>query len=274
MGDSASCIMISKPGRERMAVAAIDDFVAQTVDDRELIVVAVTDAQWQILIDHVRSTMAVSDNRVTVRVMLVPDASLGELRNIGMRAATRDVLVQWDDDDRYHPLRLACQLEAMTGGHVASCFTSQMYYFTKTSDLYWVDWRRRRPQFASILIPGTIAIRREVALRINYPEVGDQARRGEDGKYLELALAHGTCAEVKEGEYYLRQFHGDNTWDEGRFRINAAWLGLPVADLRNATTGCSPVVRAETAFREAGYATGKVVRLLGGDGTEASSFTG
>ena len=53
-------------------------------------------------------------------VIVPPGTNLGKRRNAGIRAATGDIIVVWDDDDWSEATRLTVQLPPLTRGHSAS----------------------------------------------------------------------------------------------------------------------------------------------------------
>ncbi len=208
-----------------MVAEAVHDFHRQVTNvPRELVIVTDDKAFY----DQLGKTYR-SDNVVVVHA---PYGPLGYLRNVAVAAArpASNVLVQWDDDDRYAKTRLEYQLNRLASSEAAACacYTAQLYYFVDSRRLYWIDWYNRRPRFQSVLIPGTIAVRRSIAAKIAYPAIA----KGEDGNYLKAALGYGSCVPCDAGWQYIRRFHGMNTWDEGRFQSNARWLGAEAAWLR------------------------------------------
>lgn len=55
-----------------------------------------------------------------VRVEVEPGTNLGVRRNAGLRAATGDVVIVWDDDDEHNKNRLRLQLQPLMADAVAS----------------------------------------------------------------------------------------------------------------------------------------------------------
>ena len=258
-----SCLMVTQPGREAFEAQATADFYAQDWPDKELVVIAdrfdVPSQRWVAMqrIGDTESMRYTAEDRPT----------LGALRNLAVECARGDYLLQWDDDDRYHPERITRQVTPLlTGNLVATCLTSQLYYFTDTRDLYWVDWYNRRPQYQAVLIPGTVCVRAKVGKSVFYPESGASASRGEDGDYLRDVSGRGKIAEPEDtdgsdlGWLYLRQFHGENTWGRGRFLSNATWLGKS----RRWLSGEQAFL--EALFNQHGWATPGPIAVHGSDG--------
>lgn len=221
--------MVTQPGRESLASDAIRDFGRQTWADRELVVVTDGGGEHQEQL-HAYCRGATLDYRI---IPFPPGHTLGYLRNMAVAGATGDYVIQWDDDDRYHSSRVAVQMEhagELLGDDAGSCLTSQLYFFVADRTLYWVDWRYRRPARRSILIPGTICVRADVARGARYPVDGDASRMGEDGEFLSQVTADHAVAEV-DGSMawlYVRRYHGANTWGYDRYIANAKGMARPV----------------------------------------------
>jgi glycosyltransferase involved in cell wall biosynthesis len=233
MSASVSALMITRPNRTQLASQAVTDFVNQTytAGPRELVVVSdepiAEQLEWAQQVTACGATFHY--------VHAAPGATLGALRNLSLDKASGTWLIQWDDDDRYGPQRITTQIEHSIHGHVASCLDSQLYYFTETRELCWIDWRKRLPR--SILIPGTVCVRSDVARTCRYPEM----RQGEDGVFLQRVCGCGPVAQITglAGLDYLRRFHGANTWTRAHFKNNVANLGKSRHELRQ----YEPVIR-------------------------------
>lgn len=229
-----SCLMVTQPGREALASQAVDCFRAQTYRNKELLVLTTGGGEhYRRWVDVLRALRAEGH-----RATLVARAdgrlagTLGALRNMANRCASGHVFIQWDDDDLYHPGRIAAQVEPIAAGAIGSCLVDQIYYVAATNRFAWVDWSlwgAVRP-----LIPGTIAVRREAAIRAQYPSAGPRSARGEDDPFLSAVLEQGAVAPIAgRGTLYVRRHHGNNTWNEGHFVRNIRQMGrtLSSADL-------------------------------------------
>lgn len=241
MGEKVSCLCVTQPGRERLLADAIGDFFRQTWPDRELVIVSDaldgTDrARLRLTVRDAVNLAAVSGPRIDIYFVGLGQ-TLGALRNVSMSMATGPIWLQWDDDDRYHPERIAIQVADLVADPTlaGTCLTSQLYLFEDSRELYWVDWHNRRPKFQAIRVPGTVCVRRAVveANGLRYPEDGPEARKGEDGAFLKGVVAAGPVAELDPelGWCYTRRCHGKNTWDYPRFLANAKWLGRTADEL-------------------------------------------
>jgi glycosyltransferase involved in cell wall biosynthesis len=94
-----TCLCLTRNRREWLP-KAIEAFLAQTYEQRELLIVA--DGEDI-------SDLIPSDPRV--RVLISPDgAKIGSKRNQGCAAAAGEIIVHWDDDDYSAPGRIAEQV--------------------------------------------------------------------------------------------------------------------------------------------------------------------
>lgn len=191
-----AAIMVTQPGRERMARLAYEDFNAQTWQHKILIVIV----QEEALRVHWLGTEGV--------VCASEDSSLplGALRNRGIALAEgigADFLIQWDDDDRYAADRMALQVTPLLcpGAPPASFLSRQLIRMPDG------DHVRTEPRG----IPGTVLHR--TPIRVRYPE----ERRREDVVFRER-LRRDFIVMENPPDLYVRQWHGSNTWGLSHFR--------------------------------------------------------
>ncbi|MGB8635263.1 MAG: glycosyltransferase family A protein [Rhodanobacteraceae bacterium] len=199
-----SCLMVTQPARFRFAEQAIADFAAQTHSERELVVVHDGDAAY----DTTMSLLAGTLDGGLVRVVRADAGqTLGALRNAAITAAAGDFVCQWDDDDRYHPQRLALQWQALQDARADFCFLSdQLHWFPERGELFWDDWDGE--PYPMNLIQGSLLGRRERMPR--YPEIA----RGEDtGAVLDILRRGEKVVRLRDaGWCYVYVYHGGNVW--------------------------------------------------------------
>jgi len=134
--------------------------------------------------------------------------TLGILRNVSVDLARGPLVCQWDDDDLYHPLRLAVQFDRLQATRSDFCFfTDQLHWFEQDNLLLWDDWAVEEPPMQ--FIQGTL--------------MGDKAKlgaypaleRGEDTQALVDMIARGCRLAGLSGHGYLYVYvyNGKNTWD-------------------------------------------------------------
>jgi glycosyltransferase involved in cell wall biosynthesis len=133
---------------------------------------------------------------------------IGDLRNMALDLACGDFIVpQWDDDDWYHPDRVAMQAEVLRRGYDACALSGTLMH---VKDEPYFD----RP-FIGLLkdgVPPTIMHLRDDSTR--YPSLP----RAEDTAYLQLWLERSYYLfPPSEAYLYIRSFHRTNTWGVDHF---------------------------------------------------------
>jgi glycosyltransferase involved in cell wall biosynthesis len=192
-----SCVMVTghKPERMPLARVAIECFKKQTYPNLELLVIN-------------EGTPFCLDEEVLVE----PGTSLGELRNLGLKHATGDLVIQWDDDDWYSPERVAVQV---------------------------TDWEKaqsRKPQHSHAIL-----LRREIVCDLTtgkgrvcdavkwryggFPGTILHPRNGETypdkaKSEDEIFMHRYKCLSVdNDPRLYVRTWNGLNTWDQAHYQL-------------------------------------------------------
>jgi glycosyltransferase involved in cell wall biosynthesis len=208
-----SALTVTRPGALPRLRASFADLARQTHAERELVVVHDGDAAFD-------AEVALAARRAGVVATVERSdagASLGELRNRAVALARGELVVQWDDDDRHHPERLARQAAALVAGDAAFAFlTDQLHWFPAQRALYWEDWSVE--PYPLDFVQGTLMARR--GRMPGYPA----ARRGEDTALcLDVVASGARIARVRDaGWSYVYTFHGDNAWPEAHHAAIAA----------------------------------------------------
>ena len=204
MEPTVTAIMITgkHASRHDLAMASVSSFERQLYRNKDLLII--NDG------DEPLHTHGVPLN---VREIQVPKGmTLGELRNIGLTEATGDLVMQWDDDDWSHPVRMGYQARAwMQNPTNAVLLRWQVRYsFVSDSAVEWA-WTDKHPTIPGI--PGTI-------LHANTPELKYRSeKKAEDDYFLEDNF-QGKMTVLQNSptrgqvHYYVRFYHGGNTWDE------------------------------------------------------------
>ncbi len=208
-----SCLMVTA-NRKRLAERAVTCFVNQTYPNRELVII--DDGKE----DYTPLFHGIDPRDVTyVRIPRTSRLVLGTLRNIALEHARGEYLVQWDDDDWYHPERIARQVSCLDQGYDACCLSASLMHLDN-QDFFSLPYIGYLPNG----IPGSIMHRRSKTIR--YPEY----RRAEDTVYLKqwMKRRYIKLPEIHAG-LFIRCFHGTNTWEEDHFirRIRnspASWV--------------------------------------------------
>jgi glycosyltransferase involved in cell wall biosynthesis len=222
-----SCLMVT---HDRLALGkrAIRCLARQTYSNVELVIVSEGQERYR----HALGRYAAQAGLERVRVVPVTEQglSLGALRNISLAAASGDIVCQWDDDDCYHPDRIAAQLSRMRAEAAQACYlTDHLQFLEDDRALVWVDWTLGGKSGRDQLLPGTAMMERDS--RFRYPETGPLARRGEDSALLWSLYDQVKVASVRgEGQLYLYTYHGRNTFDRDHHH-RMALFSLSAAEL-------------------------------------------
>jgi glycosyltransferase involved in cell wall biosynthesis len=188
--------MVTQAARLRMAARAVQCFVRQTHAARELIVVH----------DGISATdlkqFTAPLGGPPVFCLQAPEGLtlLGDLRNFGIARARGDYVAQWDDDDWYHPERLAVQVAALENDVAAAgCVLRQWTLAWPARDLYGISHPRAWE--------GSLVARRWMLP--SYPAKA----RGEDTP----VVANMQLVLIDRPDLYIYVVHGGNTWSTEHF---------------------------------------------------------
>lgn len=200
-----SCLMITQPSRLALARLAIGDFAAQTHAPRELVIVHDGDSDCQNALQQLAAPVQAAPVRVLQRDACT---TLGAARNLSVDAAQGEFICQWDDDDRYHPQRLALQWQAMHAEQADfSYLCDQLHWFPARGELYWDDWNREA--YPLNVVQGTLMGRRE-----RMPRYAELARGEDTDVLLKILRAGARIARMRDaGWSSIYVFHGANTFD-------------------------------------------------------------
>ncbi len=136
-----------------------------------------------------------------------PKLSLGELRNVSIDIAQGDYICQWDDDDWYHPDRIARQLESIQKHNkAASVLPRWLIHETQTDKVYCSNIR---------LWEGSILCDKSA---LPATKIYDARSRGEDSELIEKLYLKDELAIVDMPDLYVYCVRGENTWDPAHFK--------------------------------------------------------
>jgi len=171
--------------RYALARVSIECFKNQTYPNKELLIV-----------NHGNQSLFCDDERIVeLRVKKRDQDTVGDLRNLGLRHASGDFIINWDDDDWFHPQRIEVQMNARQSGSAVLLLNRLHYSFQNNCAFY-----RNIPHgaAATILHPRTESFR--------YPSL----IRGSDAKF---AKNFRRILIDNDPALYIRFFHGLNLWD-------------------------------------------------------------
>jgi glycosyltransferase involved in cell wall biosynthesis len=221
-----SCLMVTAD-RRRFVRRALLCYRRQTYPHRELVIV--DDGREPL--DDLLTGFAPGEV-LYHRLARNPGNVLGRLRNISLELATGDLCANWDDDDWYHPDRLAVQVAALVDGARSCSLAAALVHLDAAP--------YSRHAFVSPFrhgVPGSLVYPRSGAAR--HPEV----RRGEDDALLrEWRKSGHRRLDASRAGLMVRCFHGANTWDMGHFlgrlrttlpdALRYAWCRRVLGDVR------------------------------------------
>jgi glycosyltransferase involved in cell wall biosynthesis len=199
--------------RLRQLKRAIACYVDQTYTNRELVIVTDGAAGFCRAVEGHLDALGRDDIRLVVADGTT--CTLGSLRNLALASATGDRFCQWDDDDLYHPERLAVQARHLDANGAHACFLAdQLQFHWPARRMRWVDWSRDDTfPLTYRAIPGTIMATFDD--RFAYPEDGAQACQSEDLAYLTALEDRVPVTTLSgAGHLYVYSYHGRNTFSE------------------------------------------------------------
>jgi len=199
-----SCLMVTA-NRVDIARVAIECFERQTWINKELVIIDDGDEDYS---DMISSFACVDQVRYIKLTASSPRLSLGELRNMSIEEARGEWCVQWDDDEWYHPERLAVQLDAAVQADVGASALKWTLMHVKDDSDQSLTFRGD----SGIATPGTLMFRKG---DVRYPHLA----RNEDGVFLrDVKVNHGLVVlDEAYSHLFIRVFHGSNTWEKDHF---------------------------------------------------------
>lgn len=219
-----SALMVTgKPGRQHLVKAAIRSFLAQTYENKELIIVNDGPEPLTLDDDEFRTNAQIKE------IFLPGGRNLGDLRNVAVDNAAGDWCIQWDDDDWYGPDRMTVQMADYEYDQ-PTLLNWQIRYSFVNDSAYAIRWTGKIPG-----IPGTVCFpRHAIVTEVPVPfqnlpnnlhvrkscspyRYRSEARH-EDSHFLLDHFPKTTIIDNAPGktpgpELYMRFYHGANTWD-------------------------------------------------------------
>src|SRR3972149_2993896 len=142
------------------------------------------------------------DNPYIKQIENTQQLLLGDLRNLGIQKANGEYVIQWDDDDEYHPQRMEYQFKvvAYEGYNKACCLSRWLIYDNLTDKKYissYCTWE------GSILSPKIFLLQHP------YPSLS----RGEDTIVIKQLQKENKIKLLNMPELYTYHLHWKNTYD-------------------------------------------------------------
>lgn len=221
-----SCLMVTG-NRKELSRRAIQCFINQSYENKELVILDDGTEDYSELLTGIPPA-----DYQYIKIKKNPDTVLGSLRNITLDAATGDYLVQWDDDDWYHPDRIKIQASFLDQGYEACSLSATLVHICdkKSVNLPFVGTLKDG-------VPGSI-------MHINDPDIRYPAlRKGEDTIYQNHWMSRKFVKLSLDYDHlFIRCYHGKNTWDDRHFYrrmrngvkdfIMYSWFKFLIGDLK------------------------------------------
>ncbi|TYP95023.1 Glycosyltransferase involved in cell wall bisynthesis [Fodinibius salinus] len=196
-----SCLTVTA-NRKQLMKRAVRCFRNQTHDNKELVII--DDGNQDL--DDILAPLP-SQEVTYVKLENKPENTLGKLRNKSLEEANGDFLVQWDDDDWYHPKRIEIQVNKLMEGYDACCLSGSLMHLDEEPYM-----NHPYVGYLSNGIPGSIMHRANADIR--YPHT----RRAEDTVYLNEWMERRYLQLSDDYSHlFIRCYHGSNTWEKDHF---------------------------------------------------------
>jgi len=227
-GIFVSCLMVTLPVPSRLEFAkrSIRAYCRQTCPDRELVILMDTgDADTRAALAGHVADLGRSDIRLHVTE---GKATLGALRNQSVSLARGDIICQWDDDDLYHPERIARQRALLLEGTFEAVFIQEvLQFYPQQSRMFLTNWRAT----AAGGHPGTLMALKSDAL--HYPVSGETSRLGEDLSVALDLIGRGRVGYLRDQPAtFIYVSHGSNSWDLSHHEMLSRELSISQSLLR------------------------------------------
>jgi glycosyltransferase involved in cell wall biosynthesis len=208
-----TCVMPTAD-RPEMAVQALRQFLDQTYESRELVIV---DAGVAALGPLLPSHPQVRYVRAT------PGQTIGALRNLGCAHARGELIAHWDDDDWMAPWRLRYQVGELLSSDADICGLARLHFVDPVAGQ---AWQYRYPEDERPWVAGgTMCYRRELWQRQPFPDL----QVGEDNAFVWSQAVRGVLALADE-RFYVATVHRGNT--SPKLTHSERWHPRPLAEVR------------------------------------------
>ena len=203
-----SCMMLTY-NRFKPFKKAVECFLNQTYENKELIVINSGDAKYYDKIDYYLENLRLNCKFITCSYKHIHAYrnTLGELRNVGIEHSRGKFITVFDDDDIHHPERISRQIDICLKSNIHATLLRNFTAVRKSL------FNTKRDN-CSILkgLDGTILFTKS---ELRYPEMN----QGEDTSFLETLKSSGYNVAVIDEPYdmYEYNFYGNNTVSKRHF---------------------------------------------------------
>jgi len=200
--DKVSCLIVTAD-RKNLLRRSLHSYKRQTHSNKEIVIVDSGEEPVENLLTDFNS-----EELKYIRIEPSKKYVLGDLRNISLEHATGDYLTCWDDDDWFHPDRIAIELQVLKQGYDACCLTGNLFHID-TEEFMEHPYRGLLPNGS----PSSIMHRRSEDIR--YPSL----KREEDTVYLNewRKKKRYKSIDLSYSYLFIRVFHGTNVSGKKHF---------------------------------------------------------
>jgi glycosyltransferase involved in cell wall biosynthesis len=195
--------------RRRLVHRSLACLANQTWSNTELVIIDDGEENLESLLELYKDNFKIRYERINYD----PQILLGGLRNLSLELASGEYCIQWDDDEWYHPERIATQMRFLQERDL-DAVTLRYVLVHLAEPLFWEHPFRYDSINGTY---GTILHRRS---DIRYPN----QERVEDRVYYETFKKSNRTGMIEDpsGHLFIRCYHGDNTWNRKHFlnRLN------------------------------------------------------
>lgn len=204
-------------GRDWLARVSIKSFLDQTYPNKELLILNT-------------GKFSYPEHPSIREIHLAHPPTLGALRNIAIERAQGELLINWDDDDWSHPLRIEQQVAAYRPGHIV-LLRSQIRANLRTDVAVQVDWNHG--------ISGTMLWPRD---EHRFPLLN----QGEDTLFVE-SFPGKRIVRRNEARLYVRTYHGHNICSEAHVMNPKGAVPVAPADQTYLNSNVLPLYQSRPA---------------------------
>lgn len=210
--EKITCVTATR-NRFELLKDSIECYMKQTYVNKELLIASQSDEHVNTQIEKHIAMLGRKDMRL---FPVDPALSLGELRKKAAWEAWGEVVCQWDDDDLYHPKRLATQFNEMQRTKSLACFyDSHLKYFKNEGTVYWIDWSLEKGEpWHRVLTGSAMYFKKHKDRYLDIVNFYPDKLCYEDVDFAEKVFQTYPVAISKSGYQYVYVYHGSNVYNE------------------------------------------------------------
>ena len=195
-----SALMLTR-NRFSLFKKSVEDFVSQTYEFKELIIVNNGNWLYKLRCDRFLEGMNAAIKHIKIKHM-----SIGEMRNVGIENSNGDFMIIFDDDDTHGPSRIEFQLDICLKSNVDATLLKNFVASRNKKDRYMCSMAHG--------LEGSMLFRKPPST-IKYSDMN----QGEDTFFKKSLLDNRYKIIVLDNnhELYEYRFHGKNTVSKRHF---------------------------------------------------------